>query len=423
MPRSRFQSFFARLLPVWTVLLLVASQAVNLAAETNWTRWRGPQGNGHTDQKLPVQWSEQDVVWRTDLPGRGQSSPVVWGDRIFLTAALEDGRERVVLCLNRKDGRILWQKTAWTGSPEKTHAMNPWASATCATDGQRVVAFFGKGGLHCYDMEGNKLWSRDLGSFEGPWGTAASPIIVGDLVIQNCDADETAYLLGVDKQTGADVWRTPREAVRGWSTPIVVENNGRTELVVNGHVGINAYDPQSGKELWFCKGSTGRGTPTLAAYKDILISVCGRPGEMVAVRGGGQGDVSGTHEAWRTARRGGRDLPSPTVVGDHLMVLSFRPGIASCYDAASGNELWKERLAGEFSASPIVANGMLFIPNEQGETFVIRPGEKLDVVARNRVNSKPEEIFRASLAPSDGQLLLRSDRALYCIGKHLESQE
>jgi outer membrane protein assembly factor BamB len=399
-------------------LLLASGGGQKAWGQTNWTRWRGPEGTGHTQQKLPVEWDVEDVAWRVELPGRGQSSPIVWEDRIFLTSSEEGGGQRVILCLDRADGRMLWKQVAWTGDPEKVHEMNPWASATCATDGERVVAFFGHGGLHCYDVEGNKLWSRELGDFAGPWGTAASPIIVDDLVVQNCDADDSSFLIALNKETGAEVWRTERQAIRGWSTPIVIEHDGRREIVLNGHYGVNAYDPATGKELWFCKGSIGRGTPTVAPYRDLLISVCGRTGgEMIAVRMGGEGDVSQSHEVWRVPRRGSRDLPSPTVVDKYLMVISFRPGLGSCYDAASGKQLWKSRLSGEFCASPIVSNGLLYVPNEDGETFVIRPGDSLQIVARNRVNSTPDEIFRASLAPSDGQLLLRSDRALYCIGR------
>lgn len=400
-----------------TVLLFVAlAQSTN--AETRWPGWRGPHGDGHsTETTLPVQWTEQNVVWKADLPGRGQSSPVVWDDHIFLTASEDDGRQRLVLCLSRKTGDIVWKQVAWTGDPEKVHVMNPWASATCVTDGQRVVAFFGRGGLHCFDMDGKKLWSRELGLFEGPWGTAASPVIVGDLVIQNCDADDEAYLLGVDKHTGETIWKTPRTTVRGWSTPILVETGARQELVMNGHTGVNAYDPATGKELWYCKGDNGRGTPTVAPYKDMLIAVSGRPGDMFAMRAGGNGTVNASHEVWRTSRRGGRDLPSPTVVGDYLVVVSLKPGLATCYEAATGKELHKIRLDGNFSASPIVANGLLFIPNENGETFALRPGKQLEIVARSKVNSDSSEIFRASLTPSDGQWLLRSDRVLYCIGK------
>lgn len=385
-----------------------------------WNQWRGPRGDGHTQAApLPIQWTAEDVVWKTDLPGLGQSSPVVWGDRVFLTAAKNDGAERVVFALDRQTGKLLWERTAWTGKPEPSHTMNRWASATCATDGQRVVAFFGRGGLHCFDLAGKPLWSRaDLGPFEGPWGTAASPLIVGDLVIQNCDAENDAFLLAVDKETGKTVWQTPRERLRGWSTPLPVAVNSRVELVLNGERGVHGYDLKTGKELWFCKGDRGRGTPTVTPINDqLLVAVSGRPGDMVAMRPGGQGEVNASHEVWRTRRTAGRDLPSPIVVGDYLVVVSLRPAMATCYDARSGEQLDRLRLKGNVSASPIAAGGLIYFPNEEGTTFVLRPGKKLEVVAENQVGADAKEIFRACLTPSGNQLLIRSDGVLYCVGK------
>ena len=235
-------------------------------AEFNWPRWRGPEGTGHTTETgLPVKWDAGSVVWKTPLKGRGQSSPIIWGERIFLTSALENGRQRLVFCIDRRDGKVLWERVAWEGTPEKSHPMNGWASATCCTDGERVVAFFGRGGLHCYSVEGQPLWSRtDLGPFEGPWGTAASPVMVGDLVIQNCDAQDQAYLLAVDKRTGRTVWKTPRDVPErgGWSTPVLVNVDGRQELVLNGETAVTAYDPASGTKLWWCRSFVGRGEPT-----------------------------------------------------------------------------------------------------------------------------------------------------------------
>lgn len=383
--------------------------------ETLWPRWRGPLGTGHaTTTDLPVRWTPDDVNWATELPGRGQSSPVVWKDNIFLTAAEESGRERVVICLDSATGKIRWRKTAWSGEPEPIHKMNSHASATCVTDGEHVYAFFGKGGLHCFRFNGEKIWSRNLGNFAGPWGTAASPILVDDLLIQNCDADDAAFLLAVDKHTGKDKWRTPRFQARGWSTPILNEVDGRQELVVNGEPGVHAYDLASGKELWFCKGDRGRGTPTVTPYKDLLIAVSGRPGDMFAFRGGGSGQVNATHEVWRTARRSGRDLPSPIVVGDHLFVMNMK-GVGTCYDAANGKTLDVARIGGNFSASPIAANGLVYIPSESGETVVLRLGSKVEIVARNRVSNNQDEVFRASVTPLGPRLLIRSDRTLYCV--------
>jgi len=401
-------------------LILAAAPLASLAAEKPedpgfWPRWRGPDGTGHYAHHLPVKWTSDDVAWRIDLPGRGQSSPVIWGDRLFLTAATDDGRERLVICVDRAKGKILWKQVAATvTSPEPLHKMNTWASATCATDGQRVVAFFGRGGLHCYDMDGKKLWSRELGVFEGPWGTAASPIILGDLVIQNCDADDAAYLLAVNKNTGKTVWKTDREKIRGWSTPILIDTGKRKELVMNGHYGSKAYDPATGKELWFNKGGSGRGTPTVAPFRDMLIVVNGRPGPMYAVRVGGQGAVNATHEVWRVERRNGRDLPSPIVVDKHLIVVNM-PGIASCYDAATGKELWRARLGEDAAASPIAAGGHVYLPGLRGTVFVIKPGDKPNIVAKNPLPTKDGEIFRASLAAAEGKLYVRSDTALYCL--------
>ncbi len=404
-------------LPWQLAFAAVVFVTASVHAESNWPGWRGPAGSGHSDDvALPITWTDADLIWKTQLVGSGQSSPTVWGDRIFLTSSTANGAKRNVMCLDRSTGKLLWDHVAWTGEPEPTHSMNQFASATCATDGERVVAFFGKGGIHCYDFAGKLLWTRDLGQFVGPWGAAASPLIVGDLVIQNCDADADAYLIGLDKKSGETVWKTPREDLRGWCSPILVDTGSRLEVVLNGERGVNAYDPLTGKALWFCKGDRGRGTPTVAAYKDLLIAVAGRPGDMIAVRRGGSGTVNDTHEVWRTNRKGGRDLPSPIVVGDYLLVFDLRPGTATCYDAASGKLLDRIRLSGNFSASPITAGGLVYIPNENGEAFVLKPGTKLEVVAQNRLTTGSDEVFRASLTPHQGQILCRSDKVLYCIG-------
>ncbi|MBC8352336.1 MAG: PQQ-binding-like beta-propeller repeat protein [Planctomycetes bacterium] len=399
-----------------SVMVLSLGSFCSLRGETNWPGWRGPFGTGASQAiDLPVKWNDSNVRWMVQLPGQGQSSPVVWEDKIFLTAADDAGGTRIVMGLDRATGELLWQDNAWTGEPERTHPMNMFASATCATDGEVLIAFFGRGGIHAYDLAGKKLWSRDLGLFKGPWGTAASPIIFGDLVIQNCDAEGKSSIIGLDKRTGKTTWETPRDRLRGWSTPLLVDGPERTEVVVNGEQGVTAYDPATGEQLWFCKGDRGRGTPTVTRHEDILIAVSGRPGDMFAMRTGGSGIVNATHEVWRTSRKAGRDLPSPIVVGDYLVVVSLRPGLATCYDAATGTELDKTRLDGNFSASPISANGLIYIPNEAGDAFVLKPGKKLEVTAVNQMAVGDDEIFRSSITPSGNELLIRSDRVLYCI--------
>jgi outer membrane protein assembly factor BamB len=409
---------------LFALLALCVLSASVLQAESEWPRWRGPHQNGHSlETDLPVEWGPESVVWRTPLEGAGQSSPVIFGERIFLTTALDRGRQRVVMCYDRNDGRQLWSDVAWTGEPEPTHEMNGWASATCTTDGERVYAFFGRGGgLFCYSVEGKKLWQKELGQFEGPWGTAAAPILSGELVIQNCDADENAYLIAFDKVTGEEVWKTERENARGWSTPILIEANGRTEMVLNGHSGVRAYDPQTGKELWFCQGFTGRGAPTATPAGDLLHIVCGLRGDTYAVRPGGNGNVTATHRVWNSPRNTARDLPSPIVIDQTTMVMDMRRATLTAYDIQTGKELWRRRVGeasnlGQFCATPVSWNGLAFFTGELGKTLVIRTGEDMEIVATNTVNSEDGELFRASITPSEGQLFLRSDKALYCVGK------
>jgi outer membrane protein assembly factor BamB len=391
------------------------------SAEGNWPRFRGPDGSGLcSDAGLPTKWGARDVLWRAELGGAGHSSPCIWGDRIFVTAARRVGAkvERSVICLGRADGRVLWRQVASTGGPEKVHGLNGFASSTCATDGRRVVAFFGRGGIHCYDMSGKRLWSRDLGTFPGPWGTAASPIFVGNAVIQNCDALGKSSLIAFDARSGSPVWRADRgERPRGgWCTPILIDTGRRRELILNGERGVRGYDPASGKELWFCKGFNGRGTPVPAWGHGCLYVINGKPGDVYAVRPGGSGDVTRTRMVWHTSRSGGRDIPSPILVGNLVFVVNMA-GRANAYDAKTGKELWTEKLGGKFAASPIAARGLIYIQNEAGETLIIEPGTALKIVERNSLGAPKGEIFRSTMAASKGQLFFRSDKAVYCVGK------
>jgi outer membrane protein assembly factor BamB len=401
----------------FAILSLAIFGLTATADDANWPRWRGPQQNGHSaDTNLPVKWSADNVVWKSQLPGSGQSSPIIWGERIFLTSALDKGAERLVFCVERTTGKILWQQTAWKGAPEASHVMNGWASATCVTDGQVVVAFFGRGGIHAYTLDGKPLWSHDLGRFDGPWGTSACPIIIDDLVVQNCDADVDANIVAFNKHTGEQVWKSKRRDHRGWSTPIIINAGSRREIVLNGDEGVQAYDPVSGRDLWFCKGFNGRGEPTVTPAGELLCVVNGKAGDFYAVRPGGDGDVTESHMAWHTPRKGGRDCPSPIVVGQYIIVCDMG-GIATCYDAADGHIYWKERLPGKYSGSPIAANGLVYFLNEEGTTVVIKPGPALEIVAENPVPAGSDEIFRASITPASGQLFIRSTSVLYCIGQ------
>ncbi|HET6880479.1 MAG TPA: PQQ-binding-like beta-propeller repeat protein [Pirellulales bacterium] len=403
-------------------LLTVTSLAMAAQAETRWPRWRGPNGDGHSaEAELPVKWDDDDVAWKTPLPGVGESSPVIWDEKIFLTAAENGGRQRSVLCLDRRDGRLLWKQTIeFDGQPEELHKMNTFASPTCVTDGEVVIAFFGRAGLHAFSLDGELLWSNDLGTFDNPWGVGASPVLVGGLVIQNGDADSDAFLAAYDKQTGKTVWRVKRPDHRGWSTPILLNVDGRQELVLNGHEGVTAYEPASVEQLWFCASFNGRGEPTATPGGGLVYLVNGLAGDIYAVKPGGKGDVTKTRMAWHTPRKSRRDLPSPIMIDPYLLVTSME-GLATCYQASNGEVLWQERLGGNFSASPMAAVGLAYFLSEDGSVLVVKPGPRFEAVARNKINAEGDEVFRASPAPCEGQLFLRSDRALYCIGRRLDA--
>jgi outer membrane protein assembly factor BamB len=410
-----------------------SSQAVPRVRSENqnpaqWASWRGPSGQGYSeDAKVPLSWSEtQNLLWKTRLPGAGNSTPIIWGERIFLTAASRDGKERSVLCLAASDGKLLWQRVASKGvTPGQTHQWNGYASASCATDGKRVYAFFGTPGLFCYDFDGKLVWKHDFGFFTSVWGTAASPFLYEDLVIQNCDHDGSSTpagpqaLVALDKKTGEMRWQTPRNQGRGFSTPrLITTPQGRLDLVLNGPHGVWAYDPRTGKEIWHCKRGVLFGEPIPVSNGDTLFASSGRPGPLQAIRLGGKGDVTKTHVRWQVNRKGHRDVSS-AILWDDLLYTADRGGIMTCYDSKDGTMLSNGRLTanGKSLASPVVVRGKLLFVMDNGETIVIEPGRKPKVVGRNKLGDGGQLEFGASPAIADGKLFLRSQSYLYCIGE------
>ena len=400
------------------VCLLLLSMGVATGLAENWNRFRGPTGMGVAEGDVPTRWSKASVTWKVKLPGEGQSSAVNWGPKLFVTAASKEGAMRTLLCLDKDTGKTIWRRDVASDRKESQHKMNSWATPSAVTDGKLVVAFFGPAGIHCYDMEGEKLWSQDLGQFPGDWGVAASPLLLGDQVIQNCDAIGPSRLVSLNKTTGKVLWETKREDKPrgGWSTPIAIKTKGGLQIVLNGEFGAKGYDAAKGKELWFCKSFNGRGSPVPFHAHGLVYVVNGKPGDIYVVNpNGALGDVTKTNMAWHAKRNGGRDLPSPVVVGNYVLVTAMG-GVTTCYDTKTGKTHWVDRLEGSFSGSPLVANGLYYIQSEAGVTYVLRPNEKaLEIVSRNDLGGTKDEIFRATLAPIDGKVYTRSQGLLYCL--------
>jgi outer membrane protein assembly factor BamB len=385
-------------------------------AEHHWPRFRGPSGQGQTDgQPLPAKWSNtENIAWRTAIAGSGNSSPVIWGDRIFLTSSGEEGRNRSLHCLRRDDGKLLWSRAIPDHEVEPmVRDKNGFASATPVTDGQRVISFFGNGGLVCHDFEGSQLWHYPLPGFDTTWGTGASPLLYQDSVILIHDQNKANSLfIALDKRTGKLLWKgEARNKAMGWSTPIVVRAGGREELIYAGGLMIKGYDPRTGKELWTLDGPTREVVPTVVVGPDLIYTASGRQGPTIGLRPGGTGNVTATHQAWLTIR-GGPHVPSPIYVGGRLYTINDT-GIATSLDAQTGQQIWQARVRDLFSASPIESQGLLYFCAESGVTYLLRAADKFEIVAQNDLESP----ILASPAALDGRLYIRTAQELVCIAQ------
>jgi outer membrane protein assembly factor BamB len=415
-------------------LLPLAVLSPVAADEGHWPQWRGPTGQGIVnDKRVPLEWGEKkNLLWKVELPGAGNSTPVVWGDRIFLTAA--DGAKRVVLCASLKDGKELWRAVAAEDAPsEASHAWNGFASPSCATDGKHVWAFFGTPGVFCYTVEGAEVWKKSFGVItNGPWGTGASPFLHGDTVIINCDNDTRgkghapAALVALEKATGKPRWTTARSGDRGFSTPRLMKNaDGRTDMILNGPGVVIGYDPDTGKERWRMRrpkadGKEKFGEPVPADDGQRLFVLSGRTGPFQIAKMPGKGDVSKshvTHDGTR-AKGGHRDVSSPVIVDGRAYVADTK-GSFTCYDLKSGKELYNRAIGkrgAKTNASLVVLNGKILVVMDDGNTIVVEPGETYKEVAQNRLGRGRPLEFGASPAVADGRLLLRSQTHLYCVG-------
>jgi len=438
--------------------LLWVSCGVTFAESSGgqWPSFRGPGASGVSDGfPLPTEWdvpSGKNVKWKTPIPGLAHSSPIVWGDRIFVTTAIStddkpylkiglygespDHPENVdhdfrVYCLDKKTGSILWEKSAYKGIPKvKRHVKATHANSTPATDGKHVVAFFGAEGIYCYDFEGNLKWKRDLGNFDaGPagandlqWGFASSPVIHDGKVIVQCDHRGPSFVAALDVTDGKDIWRTTRKDDPTWATPTVHVERGRSQVICNGYKHIGGYALATGKELWWMRGGGDVPVPAPIVAKNLIFITNAHGGDapVYAIRTSAEGDISlaadqteNTHIAWSHMKIGNY-MQTPVVYGDYLYCCRDQ-GIIACYDALTGKKQYRERLADGvgFTSSPAAGDGKVYFASEEGDVYVLKAGPSYEVVHKNALG----QVCMASPAISNKMLIYRTQHQVVAIGE------
>jgi outer membrane protein assembly factor BamB len=415
----------------------------------NWPQWRGPTGDSVSDEtNLPIAWSEKDnIAWKCPLPGQGASTPAIWGNAVFVTTQQDENL--LVLKIDKTTGKVEWTQEVGTGTPlrtapkgkqgkesreQKFHGLHNMASPSPVTDGERVIVHFGNGDLAAYDFAGKQLWYRNLqkdhGMYSIWWGHANSPVLYHDLVITVCMQDSLvdlpeaeradSYLVAHDKRTGEEKWKTLRktqakaEECDSYTTPLLHLAGGRAELIVMGGNQIDAYDPVTGKQLWYLPGIVGGRTITGPTQShDLVYATQGMRGPLLAVRLGETGRLAPSAVVWKQTQAT-PDTCCPVLWKDLLFLISDN-GIVQCYDAQTGKLHWKERLPGDFKASPLAADGKVYFLNLAGECTVVAAAPRFEKPVVNKV----ADGTIASPAVSDGRLFLRGNKALYCIGSPL----
>jgi outer membrane protein assembly factor BamB len=438
-------------------LLALAAAAVEVPAGA-WPQFRGDAAKGVADgAHLSDTWSAaggKGIAWKTPIRGLAHSSPIVWGDRVFVTTAISSRKDATfkaglygegtasedvtihkwqLQSLDRRTGKLLWARTAHEGTPrEKRHVKATYANATPATDGRYVVAFFGSQGLYAFDFAGKLLWKRDLGrldagAYDSPdyeWGTASSPVIHNGLVIVQCDQQKDSFLMALRLKDGETVWKTPREELPSWATPTVYPGHAGTpaEIVTNAPRFIRGYDPETGQELWRLGRSSSITAPTPIFDRDLIVVASGRRpnAPIFVVKGGARGDItlaegalSGGHVLW-TREKAGSYMPTPLIYDGHLYVLKNQ-GILACYDLRSGEVRYEQRLAGVtsgFSASPVAADGKLYLSSEDGDIIVVKAGPQFELVSTNSMGQP----LMATPAISGSLMIVRGERDLFAVG-------
>lgn len=417
-------------------------------AEKYWHQWRGPQASGvapHGDP--PTEWSEnKNIRWKTAIPGQGHATPIVWGDTVFVTSAvetnkqielapIEEPRRRrgrrgrsavpssvhqfVIFAINRSDGSVRWQQTAREEVPhEGTHQTGSWAANSPITDGEHVYAYFGSRGLYCYDMQGNLQWEKDLGdmSTRRSFGEGSSPALYGDVIVVNWDHEGDSFIVALDKRTGEELWKVDRDESTSWATPIVVEHNGPPQVIVNATNRTRGYDLATGKVLWECGGMTANTIPSPVTANGIVYVTSGfRGNALQAIRlADAKGDITGAAAIVWDYDRDTPYVPSPLLYGDMLYFLKHNRGMLSAFNASTGEAYYgPERLEGisDVYASPVGAGDRIYISDRDGVTLVIKHGSTLEVLAENIL----DDGFNASPAIVGKEIFLRGNKSLYCI--------
>jgi outer membrane protein assembly factor BamB len=414
-----------------SVLTVLALGSVSQAAN-----WPGFRNDGHgisSEKNAPLKWSAtENVRWRTSLPDKGNASPIVWGDKIFITQAV--GPKRTVMCFDRANGKLLWQEGVSYAEKDATHDTNPHASATPVTDGERVIAFFGSAGVVAYDFAGKELWKRDLGKQTHQWGYGSSPVLHGDLCILYFGPGPRSFLIALDKKTGKTVWEVeapekhPAERFDGfagksdgvmgsWSTPLIVKTPQREEVVMTFANDMRGFDPKTGKELWKTDGLNPLLYTSPLAGEGYIVGLGGYFGGSVAVKWGGNGDLS-AQKVW-SVKREKRHLLSSGVIKDGHIFISNTIGVSECRELATGKQVWEERLKataanGETWGSMILVGDKLYVNNQSGDTFVLRANPKqFELLSTNPL----KEPCNTTPAVSNGELFIRTHQALWCISE------
>lgn len=421
--------------------LLIACSLLSIGNASDWPQWRGPEGTGvSTDKDVPIVWHEsRGVVWKCPLPEWGTSTPAIWGEAIFVTSHTADNK-LLLIRIDKKSGQIVWTQEVGSGeavreapkrSTQKFHQLHNLASPSPVTDGKTVVAHFGNGDLAAYDFEGHQLWRHNLqeqyGAYSIWWGHANSPVIAGNLVISVCMQDSLAdqqpkpvesYLLAHDLRTGEVRWKIPRltkanaEQCDAYTTPLLLPVNDQSQLVVMGGNQLDAYDPATGKQLWFLPDLVGGRTVTgPTAAGGLIFATRGMKGDLLAVRPGESGELTHRDIVWKQSE-GTPDTCCPVVWNDLLFTIADN-GIARCFAAASGHLQWKERLKGDYKASPVAADGRIYFVNTEGLCTVVSAAPRFDKLVENQLDDKTT----ASPAIADGKIYLRGKKSLYCLGR------